>query len=636
MNLLKNVFIPILLILSVHLSLQWKYFKDFPNHIHAWTQSDRYALALGFVDNNLDLFHPQTYYLNPTKDHPDLDRNTGITAVDFPLPDYIAAISMKITGSNSPVHFRIVVFLFFISGVYFLFLLIKSITNSYSKGLIYSLLISLSPVLVYYSNGFIPSVPAFSLSIIAFYFAYQFYSSNSKKHLALALIFFTIAAMIRATFILPLVSYIIWLLILNKPVYFLKKYIFILLIPSLFILYRLYNTHLASVYGSIFLGKFMPPSSFQDFKDILKLTLHNWTFHYFSIPQYLFLFIGLSYVMISNFKNKLFSFTLINTVFSLIFSLLLFKQFPAHDYYFIDLWMFPVLIWIIMSIKVIQQFKIEKNIIASLSFLLIVLAYLSASNKQIKRRDTGSWDQQEIQAHQFDASKPFIKELNLKKDDKILVLGSATTNIPLIKLDHKGYTIINTSKENIQKALNWDWNYVVIPNTNLFSDILKNDSGITSKIELYKSDEYLSFFTKKMEESNSFFPHEEITKYEYHPRPLIYGYGDSCQIKCIERNEFIGTFEIPVQEISSDLLLIEVHLQNQPENVELVLSSDGNSIYNRFSSKLETNFNDSYFQLVPLTDLKKNALEIKAYIYNPTKTFVEFDRFIIKQIKINE
>lgn len=621
MSLLKNVFVPILLFLSIHISLQWKYFTDFPNHIHAWTQSDRYALALGFVDNNLDLFHPQTYYLNPTKAQPDLNRDSGITAVDFPLPDYLAAIAMKVTGSKAPIHFRIVVFLFFIIGMYFLFLLIKTITSSYNKGLIYSLLFSLSPVLVYYSNGFIPSVPAFCLSIIAFYYAYLHQLSNNKKHLILGLIFFTIAAMIRTTFVLPLGAYLTWLLVSNKPIEIIKKNFAILLIPALFLIYRLYNSYLTSKYGSIFLGSLMPPSNYQDFKDIIQLTLHNWIYHYFSIPQYIFLLIGLSYIFITPGKSKLFLFASINTLFAIIFSFLLFKQFPAHDYYFIDLWMFPALTWLIVSIKTIQQLKIEKNIIALLSIFLIVLAYQSVKDKQTQRRDTGSWDQQGIQTHQFETSKPFFEELNLNKKDKVLILGATTTNIPLIKMHQKGYTIIHTSQENIQQALSWDWDYVVIPNINLFSDVLKNDTTILSLVEKVKSNAFLTVFKKSLVQEKSI---EELLKMKKIATLQNSSYSGN--------DEFIQTLSLSPEKLDSDLLIARIDPITLERNVELVISSDGDSKFNRFSSVIEKNYQNSFYQLIPLTDLKKNAHELKVYIYNPNKTFVEVDRFVIESI----
>ena len=48
----------------------------YPAYVHAWTQSDRIAIAQNFQQNGFDFFHPATYNLL-TKD--------GITQVDFPI-----------------------------------------------------------------------------------------------------------------------------------------------------------------------------------------------------------------------------------------------------------------------------------------------------------------------------------------------------------------------------------------------------------------------------------------------------------------------------------------------------------------------------------------------------------------------
>ena len=52
-------------IFLVFVILNIKYLKDGPISTHIWAQADHYAIAIGFVDNNLDFFHPKTYCLNP-------------------------------------------------------------------------------------------------------------------------------------------------------------------------------------------------------------------------------------------------------------------------------------------------------------------------------------------------------------------------------------------------------------------------------------------------------------------------------------------------------------------------------------------------------------------------------------------
>jgi hypothetical protein len=68
-----------------------------PSYIHSWTQSDRYAISLKFLENGFNFFKPQTFNLSTID---------GITGVDFPLHEYLVALIMKITGSSSPVIFR--------------------------------------------------------------------------------------------------------------------------------------------------------------------------------------------------------------------------------------------------------------------------------------------------------------------------------------------------------------------------------------------------------------------------------------------------------------------------------------------------------------------------------------------------
>lgn len=83
----------LLLIVVAGVYIQYPYMNEFPSFIHAWSQSDRYAIALGFLNNDLDLFHPETYIYN--KQFPNwwnyAYENT-VTSVDFPFLEYIVAI----------------------------------------------------------------------------------------------------------------------------------------------------------------------------------------------------------------------------------------------------------------------------------------------------------------------------------------------------------------------------------------------------------------------------------------------------------------------------------------------------------------------------------------------------------------
>ena len=56
-----------LFVITLLLIGAWYFLGDsldkYPAYIHAWTQSDRLALAMNFQENNFDFFHPATYSL---------------------------------------------------------------------------------------------------------------------------------------------------------------------------------------------------------------------------------------------------------------------------------------------------------------------------------------------------------------------------------------------------------------------------------------------------------------------------------------------------------------------------------------------------------------------------------------------
>ena len=88
--------------------LQRNYMDEYPTHIHAWAEQDHYALALGFINNGFDLFHPETMIYN--KQFPGWWQEpsaTTITSADFPIHEYIVALLMKLFGTTSPWVFRL-------------------------------------------------------------------------------------------------------------------------------------------------------------------------------------------------------------------------------------------------------------------------------------------------------------------------------------------------------------------------------------------------------------------------------------------------------------------------------------------------------------------------------------------------
>ena len=111
--------------------------NEFPLFTHAWAQADRYAIALGFIDNQFNLFYPQTFVLN-TQFPGDflVAGNSGITSVDFPIHEFIVACFMKVFHTQEPWIFRVYELLISVIGILYLFR-ISRLFNVYFLGSIF-------------------------------------------------------------------------------------------------------------------------------------------------------------------------------------------------------------------------------------------------------------------------------------------------------------------------------------------------------------------------------------------------------------------------------------------------------------------------------------------------------------------
>src|SRR5690606_19204050 len=95
--------------------------SEYPSYVHAWTQSDRMGLAMNFQEKGFDFFHPSTYNLL-TKD--------GVTQVDFPIHDYLAAAISSFFNSDLVFTFRFYNLIYSLIGLFFFFRLVLLITKS--------------------------------------------------------------------------------------------------------------------------------------------------------------------------------------------------------------------------------------------------------------------------------------------------------------------------------------------------------------------------------------------------------------------------------------------------------------------------------------------------------------------------
>jgi hypothetical protein len=492
----QRTYLTLLLILFLGFIFQFNYINEFPSHIHAWAQSDRYALALGFVENNLNLFKPQTFVMNPQ--FPGgfkVPSDVSITAVDFPIHEYIVAIIMKMTGINSPWIFRLYTLLYSFAGLFFLYRLSYLLTSDYFKSLFIVIFAATSPVFVYYQSGFLPTIPSLSNIFIGFYFYIKHLKQKDRTSFVMALGFITLATLNRTTFAVCLGAMLGTELIQlirgqNKVSY---KILPVFISVSVFFSYFLYNNYLRKEYGSIFLNHFQMPSSMEEVKEILKEVYRNWKTQYFSGMHYFLMLLTIASASVFIFKNKshitlpMPALTLLFLLFLgyIVFAILMLKQFPAHDYYFLDSFFFPVILLLIVSLSFVPVMNIQTPRMLKPVILLLLIIPLTANayHSQKERRIIWYWDRTDITIDNFQGADKFLDSLNIAPDAKILVIDANAPNIPFILMKRKGYAVMSTSKENMQEAMRWKYDYIITQNSFFVSDIYSVYLEILTKLE---------------------------------------------------------------------------------------------------------------------------------------------------------
>lgn len=512
-----SCFIGLIFIVLVGLNIQYPYMNEFPSFIHAWSQSDRYAIALGFLDNNFDLFHPETFIYN--KQFPNewtCAYDNTITSVDFPLMEFVVAIVMKITGVTSPWIFRTCTLIIALLGMFFLYKLTFLLTNNWVKSLFVTAVAMTSPVYAYYFNGFIPGIPALTFAIISLYFYVKYYETNNNKQFVISLLFVALSVLVRSSFAVVYVALLCFefLRILRKESVLRNKIIPVAFSALLVLAYYLWNRHLSAQNGTLFLSDLMPANDWDDFWQRMAKTRTNWNYHYFGKIHYcsfvVIAVMALSFVCFKRIKNSgkddesckksLPLFVLLSIMFFgyALFTVAMAKQFPDHDYYLIDTYFLPLLFLFALILRLLPETtKRYINIISLFVSLLLIFFMLKNVKEMQQKRRARYWGvTAERTIDNFKDSERFLDSMNVSPNAKILTLYAYPQNTPFILMNRKGYTMMYDKNNLMKIALSFDYDYVIIENE-IYDKYREERKELFSDLEYLSDNGKISLFVKK-------------------------------------------------------------------------------------------------------------------------------------------
>ena len=481
----KGYLIAAAFIIALGIGIQFKYMNEFPAFIHAWAQDDRYALAIGFLDNGFDLFHPETMIYN--KQFPgwwEEAYDTTITAVDFPIHEYIVALMMKLFGTTSPWVFRLWTIICSFIGLFFLYKLSFLITEDFQKSLFVTAIAMTAPVYAYYFNGFLPGIPAFAIGVVGMWTYIKYVKQGKKKFFHFGILLMALATLMRTSFAIELIAVLGFelLRIFRKESTFADKLPSVLLSFALIIAYMLWNSHLRSQYGSLFLNELMPADNVEDFRDFLNDAKNNWEYQYFQKLHYrifevlavLAVIAGIvKLIMIlrgnkdEKAKKKQLTIWLIPIIYlfgCLLFLVAMIRQFPNHDYYFVDTFFLPILMLYALMLSALP--RIKNYVVGGISLVALgVLCFFMISNVK-ETQSSRRWIEDGAYKTylNFDGADQFPDSLNIPRNTKILSLYAYPQNGSFIQMKRKGFSVMWHKEKIVKPALTWDFDYIVVEN----------------------------------------------------------------------------------------------------------------------------------------------------------------------------
>lgn len=434
-------------------------FNQPPHSIHTWRQCDGASFALHYFNFNNALFHPQMY---------NMEIADGEAASEFPIVYWLAA---KLSGSTfEPANIRYLYFLFSIVALLLANAAAIAITGSVVLGFYLAFFPFLSTVFSFYSNNFLPDVPATSSMIAALSCFYFYFKMRKTYWLWASVIGFSLAGLLKVTSFAP---YLVLLAAIYFEIFFSKILFKKQLVHSLFhalimfmpvfitlawIIYiRSYNHHYGSIYFRTSSFPFWELDAAQKAGFWYGLT-ERWADEYFSqVTGKLALLMMPVSVLLAFVRNKRFAWFLLLFLLLQVLVLLLFAgQYLIHDYYAIVLFSAPLIAYCVVFyyLKKYALFRI----LLPLAIIPYLISEINYTQGKIQARlaavDADEW------SAPLAKCTPHLEENGLQKEDKILVLGNVATNVALYTLQHKGWTDFNfvlmSKQEHISSILNFN------------------------------------------------------------------------------------------------------------------------------------------------------------------------------------
>ncbi len=421
-----------------------------PQGSHVWRQTDCASTALNYYSFGLNPFKPRMH---------NLLGGYGHTINELPVIYYTVALLYKLFGPHEMI-FRLLTLLFFWVGLYYVYRLSLLMIKDQFWSMSVALLFYTVPLLLYYGNNFLPNLPGLSLALIAAYYGMAYMITTKKALLYVAMLVFLAAGLIKITALMLFVG--MGVLFVGEQLKWLnrdpdKKWFLhpkeswalftgvAILIAAWYITVKAYNTH----HGSNYLLTGIAPvwiMSYDGFIYTTKRILFFWSEYFFFLPTIaLTLVLFCLNIFLPRIGNVLISrLVLLGLIGSVVYSILWYYQYLDHDYYFINLYIWVVLVFINAVVMLQRRFP---QLFYSKVFRIGIICFLLAN---VIYAEKAYWHKFDHYRHENPAPafydpgfKTYLKKLGIQHFDKVVSLPDNSLNITLYYIGQQGWTNYN-------------------------------------------------------------------------------------------------------------------------------------------------------------------------------------------------
>jgi hypothetical protein len=439
-----------------------------PYSIHYWRQSSGLSIALNYEKEDIGFFEPTINWTG--------DGASGKTVVEFPLIYYIVGKTWKLVGHREFI-IRLLNLLIVYTGLFFLFRFLREFLRDDFWATMLPLLLFTSPALVYYSNNSLMDAPSFGLVLIGAYFYWRYFQSAKPASLYLSISIFLLAGLLKLSSIILFTAILLIQLLANfrylqKKLKFKNSFRTVHLIPFpivilILIVWNLWaKDYNAEHIGGVFLQGLNPIWGTGLYEGLYIGTLFYTRLlgSIFNVPA-LYICLLLFLWLLFNYRKTdpfLLGLTMLALGGSLLYILFFFKAMTVHDYYLVNLVIVVPLILVTFLHYLQNNYPalFRDRGLKSIAIVGLILLIYSTMVEQRARYDTGDTfvkhtiildkskrdmyryyqDEYRIRFQALESIEPYLRNLGISREDKVISIPDDTPNFTLYLMDQKGVT----------------------------------------------------------------------------------------------------------------------------------------------------------------------------------------------------